>query len=253
MERTQLASFSLQNLPPKMVGDVLFSFLHAATLKSIARSCHCFLYALHAAPLMTRWRAQNQLKWCLSGGKVKVDSNDDEVAWGCGDWHPGGVAIAELQLHAAISICFRFVLERASGEGGDILMGLTRCPDCEPHVLQEALETGYSFIMGRELAPPSIFYGGMNVRCCCSRGDGEGPRIDFGPGSGPQIATRMAKLRIAGDWVEFQLSNGNVRAHDFSGRSFQWGARLRQGEIWKPTMAWTGSRAAVRIVLCRDP
>ena len=135
--------------------------------------------------------------------------------------------------------------------------------------LEELLEMGYHYIMGRRidadgeiqtspsgsqpggeggLAPCSIFYGGRSRRCCFAMptANSSGPSIDMGhDGSSPGS---LAKLRNQGDWVEFWLVGGTLRATDHAGRTHVWGSlRVRDGEIWVPTLAWTGSRARIRL------
>lgn len=135
------------------------------------------------------------------------------------------------------------------------------------------LEMGYHYIMGRRLdadgfiqtssratpndgggrvAPRSIFYGGRSRRCCFatptvhrSSGGPSGPTIDTGR-DGKSPAT-LARLRHVGDWVEFALRDGVLSATDHTGNSHVWGVRVQDGEIWVPTVAWTGSRASVRL------
>ena len=69
--------------------------------------------------------------------------------------------------------------------------------------------------------------------------------MDVGP-DGRSPGT-LAKLRHVGDWVEFWLHDGQVRATDHAGRTHVWGMRVADGEVWVPTVAWTGSRASVRL------
>ena len=54
-------------------------------------------------------------------------------------------------------------------------------------------------------------------------------------------------LGHAGDWVEFWLVDGQLRATDHAGHTHVWGMRVEAGEVWVPTLAWTGSRASVRL------
>jgi hypothetical protein len=135
------------------------------------------------------------------------------------------------------------------------------------------LEMGYHYLMGRRfdadgfiqtspraapngsggrVAPRSIFYGGRSRRCCFATptahrasGGPSGPTIDTGR-DGKSPAT-LAKLRKVGDWVEFALRDGVLSATDHTGHSHAWGARVEDGEIWVPTVAWTGSRTSVRL------
>ena len=85
-------------------------------------------------------------------------------------------------------------------------------------------------------------------RCCFAPPtmQSSGPSIDMGhDGSSPG---KLAKLRAVGDWVEFSLLvDGRLRGTDHTGGSFLWGTHVTEGERWVPTMAWTGSRASVRL------
>ena len=72
-----------------------------------------------------------------------------------------------------------------------------------------------------------------------------GPSID--PGVDGRSPSQLAKLKRVGDWVEFSLVQGRLRATDHTGRTHVWGARVEDGEVWVPTLAWTGSRAGVRL------
>jgi len=234
-------------LPAELFGSQICPFLYSAALRYLARVCPAFCLALRHAPEEIRRRGNNLVCWSEFGGGSQVELCDAAVALGGGTWHPGGVAVADLPLRDRSSISFRFVLERPCASG-DLLLGITRCfEDSSQIALQAALDTGYCFIMGRELAPASIFFGGRSLRCCYSIGNGEGPRIDYGPRPRILRGGRLMKLRALGDWVEFQVLDGMVQAHDNSGYTFQWGARLSEGELWKPTVAWTGSRVAIRI------
>jgi len=72
-----------------------------------------------------------------------------------------------------------------------------------------------------------------------------GPQIDQGPdGRSPG---NLAKLRHCGDWVEFCVRGGVLVATDHTGKVYTWGAGVAAGESWVPTVAWTGSRAGVRL------
>lgn len=221
--------------------------LYAADLRSASICCRQSLQALLAAPEIVRWQARNLVCWHSFGGGARADDGDPAVVVGGGGWHPGGVATAALHLSSVSRAAFRFEVERVS-RIGDLLLGLTRIRSrLSDNQLQEALDMGYHFIMGRELAPASIFYGGRSLRCCFSHGDGKGPALDYGLPSGPQTDFRMSRLCKKGDWVEFHLTDGVVRATDFSGRTFQWFSRMGADEIWQPTVAWTGSTASIRI------
>ena len=90
----------------------------------------------------------------------------------------------------------------------------------------------------------------------------------------------LAKLRHVGDWVEFSLLDGELSATDHTGHAHTWGMRdihtgmrdihaymhayrhacihayrhahtwgmrVDEGEVWVPTLAWTGSKASVRL------
>lgn len=228
----------------------LLPFLHAAALRSFG-ICTSQLWAvLKNTPAEFR-RACELVKWTAYGGGAHGDTKDVAVAVGGGGWHPGGVAVAELPLSTDFEISFRFVLEANSG-GGDLLFGLTRREEaCSEEQLQKALAIGYGFIMGRELAPASIFYGGGSLRCAFATGDQKGPRIDYGPAGGIQVEGRLSRIRKPGEWVDFRVSNGIVQAQDYKGNVFKWGASLQPGEVWQPTVAWTGSKASVRVLRCK--
>jgi len=197
-----------------------------------------------------RRRARSFIRWRGIGAGAHVDEQDPSVAVGGGGWHPGGVAVADLQITKESRTTFRFVVEQKSNRGGDLLLGITRCDEwLSRSQEQEALDTGYGYIMGRELARASIFYGGGSMRCCCSRGDGAGPQIDHGPAARIQRDARMARLSRAENWVDFELAEGVVTARDFLDSTFEWSATIGPDEVWQPTVAWTGSNAALRIVL----
>ena len=66
-----------------------------------------------------------------------------------------------------------------------------------------------------------------------------GPRIDHGPDQ--RSPGRLAKLRRVGDWVEFSVQGGVFRAIDHKHQEFLWDAQVAAGEIWVPTVAWTGT------------
>jgi len=233
-----------------VVGHMVFANLRAADLRSAAAACGALQQELQRAPHDVRWCAQSLVRWSACGGGAHVDERDPAVVIGGGTWHPGGVAVADLRLTNAWRGAWRFVLERGARRG-DLLFGITRVDAGKSSLeLEEALATGYGFIMGRKLAPASIFFGGYSMRCCASRGDGQGPVVDYGPVAGPQMDYQMSPLRAAGDWVEFRLDEGTLRARDSGGRGFLWAAKLTAGEVWRPTVAWSGSSAAVRIVLC---
>lgn len=224
-------------------------FLQAAALRSFAICTSQLWIVLKSTPAEYQ-RACDLVKWTVCGGGASADKMDVAVAVGGGGWHPGGVAVAELPLSTDLEVSFRFVLE-TSNRVGDLLFGLTRCDKARSaEQLEKAMAIGYGFIMGREHAPASIVYGGSSCRCAFSRGDGQGLRIDYGPGGGIQVEGRLAKLRNAGEWVDFHVSNGSVRAQDFQDNVFEWGAKLQPEELWQPTVAWTGSKACVRVLRC---
>lgn len=243
-----VAEQALIELPADAIGRQLLPCLHAASLRNLALCCRQLLRLLRAMPEQSA-RARDLICWCAVGAGASVDAKDVAVATGAGNWHPGGVALAQLQLTAVAHLCVRFQLETGYAKG-DLILGLTQCvPTMSADELQEGLDQGYSFIMGRELGPPSIFYGGRSLRCCYSLGDDKGPRIDYGTSEGPQVGTCLARLRHVGDWVDFQVKEGVVFARDFAGGTFKWHAQISPGEIWQPALAWTGSDASVRVML----
>jgi len=224
----------------------LLPFLQAVALRLFGICSSQLLLVLKTTPAEYQ-RACELVKWRAFGGGAYPDAKDVSVAVGSGSWYPGGAAVAELPLSSKLDTAFRFVLETSS-RCGDLLFGLTRCFEtCGEEQLRKALASGYEFILGRELAPASIFYCGSDLSYY-SQGDGTGSRIDCGPRPGIQADGRLVRVRNPGEWVEFNLSNGVVSARDFQGNVFEWRARLQPGEIWRPTIAWTGSKACVRIL-----
>merc|ERR1712061_892491 len=100
-------------------------------------------------------------------------------------------AIADVPIGALSQLSLRFQLDRCEvrqgslvyspsvkwSGGGDLIFGITKVrPGMTNVFLQQALDTGYSYIMGREMAPESMFYGGRSRRCCDALGTGSGPR-----------------------------------------------------------------------------
>ena len=61
----------------------------------------------------------------------------------------------------------------------------------------------------------------------------------------PTLTSTLTLARCPGDWVEFALVDGTLRATDYAGQTFVWGTRVAEGEVWVPTVAWTGSRASI--------
>ena len=97
----------------------------------------------------------------------------------------------------------------------------------------------------------TIFLAGLRPHTDCpalqnpTEDRASGPQIDQGPdGRSPG---KLAKLRHCGDWVEFSLRGGVLVATDHTGNVYTWGAGVTAGESWVPTIAWTGSRAGVRL------
>ena len=226
-----------------------------------------------------RRRACWRHEWTSVGAGAVIQRADSAVCAGDGSWHPGGVALASaLQLSRAQDYSgFRLIIDTASGR--DLLMGITEQPGVQPTTSGDVgegtaegtpiLKMGYHYIMGRRLgadgevrvdgsgglgmAPRSIFYGGRSRRCCFAPPTMQagvsiqpsGPSIDMGANSASP--GKLAKLRNVGDWVEFSLFDGQLRATDYTGQTHVWGARMGHGQIWVPTVAWTGSRASVRL------
>ena len=251
----------------------IYMLLPAYSLRAAAASNTAWHRALQQAPRLVRWRAGWLHHWTLAGAGACIQSTDAAVCAGDGSWTPCGVALATtLHMSTAQDSGFRLVVEDAAP--GDLLMGITLFQpgvgdDGATPRLEELLEMGYHYIMGRRidadgeiqtspsgsqpggeggLAPCSIFYGGRSRRCCFAMptANSSGPSIDMGhDGSSPGS---LAKLRNQGDWVEFWLVGGTLRATDHAGRTHVWGSlRVRDGEIWVPTLAWTGSRARIRL------
>lgn len=225
----------------------LLPCLQALELRHVAIGNTRLMMALELHPQDCR-RARSFVRWLCTGGKARIIDWDKCLVTCDGGWHPGGVAVAQLNVTESSETSFRFQLE-ANAKGGDLLFGLTKsCQHLDTEQLSDALDSGYSFIMGRDLAPASIFYGGRSLRCCFSRGTGQGPVIDYGTSSGTaQVEGRLARLLVAGDWVQFEVANGVVSASDMTGQSFQWGSTIKGRDVWQPTVAWTGSKATIRI------
>eukprot|EP01052_Picozoa_sp_SAG31_P000072 SAG31_NODE_2_length_46263_cov_45.908043_42_plen_294_part_00 len=225
----------------------IFDLLPPSSLRACAVANKAWRDALQCAPETVRRRAGWLHRWTAAAAGASVCKGYGDVVRGGGSWHPGGVAIsATLHLSAAQNVSFRIVVEVASP--GDLLVGITRLECAAPQTIHSAdltlLCMGYDYIMGRsssgKMAPPSIFYGGRSLRCCFSDPDygDEGPKIDHSDdGRSPG---RLAKLRHLGDWVEFNLQGGVLRAVDHKHGHFCWGRRVPMNEVWVPTVAWTG-------------
>jgi hypothetical protein len=261
----------------------IYALLPAYSLRAAAATNSAWCRALRQAPQHIRRRASWMHHWTVASTGASIWCADSAVCTGDGTWSPGGVALATtLQLSRAQTSGFRLVVEDAAP--GDLLMGITLLhPEAATPVASSSggsgatgvaavdndvatsslLEMGYNFIMGRGLdangdiqmspghggvlAPRSIFYGGRSRRCVFANPSATniGPSIDMGPdGSSPGM---LAKLRHVGDFVEFSLVDGQLRATDHTGHTHTWGVELEAGEFWVPTMAWTGSRASIRL------
>lgn len=251
----------------------IYTFLPAFSLRSAAASNTAWCRALRRAPLLIRQRASWLHHWTLAGAGATIQQPDSAVCTGDGNWTPGGLALAStVHLTRAQNTGFRFVVEDAAP--GDLLMGLTlhqpdtaAPPAAAGALLEQLLGMGYHYMMGRRidadgeiqtspsalpdaggsLAPRSIFYGGRSRRCVFATPGlhSNGPTMDMGPdGNSPST---LAKLRHVGDWVEFSIMSGTLRATDHRGQTHVWGTQVEEGEVWVPTLAWTGSRAAIRI------
>ena len=236
----------------------IFSQLPAHSLRACAATNRAWKQALLRAPDDVRRRLRWRHQWTEVGAGASIPRGDPTVCIGAGTWHPGGVAVAAtLQMSKAEDSGFRLILEDASP--GDLLAGITLhkllssggtdSPGrrAAASSVGRLLDMGYDFIMGRTgteggTAPKSIFYGGRSLRCCFSEPSNcDGPQIDHGPDL--RSPGRLAKLRHAGDWVEFSLRGGELRAVDHRRQTFVWHARVSEGEIWVPTLAWTGKGA----------
>lgn len=242
---------AIASLSDEVLSRHILPLLPGVSLRDAAGSCRLWLRSLHATDAEVQRRARWVWTWQVVGGGARRHLHDPAVAIGGGDWHPGGVAVASLALTADVDVAWRIVLDLPGT--GDLLLGVTRAPPSRDlaqlkSVQDDAVSAGCDYMMGRGSAPPSMFYGGRSPGCCvapgmfCS-GDGTGPRLDFRP----RDCVRLTKLRRPGDWVEFQMQRGGLSARDFSGRSFQWSVRVRHGEVWLPTVAWTGSTAHLRL------
>ena len=71
------------------------------------------------------------------------------------------------------------------------------------------------------------------------------PNPNRNPHPNLSLTSTLTLTRCAGDWVEFVLVDGTLRATDYAGQTFVWGTRVAEGEVWVPTVAWTGSRASI--------
>lgn len=130
-----------------------------------------------------------------------------------------------------------------------MLLGLTKRNNAQPDNDRFGmLAAGYEYILGRGVAPASLFIGTGSARQCgFSRGDGTGPKVDE-RSVGLSAAGGVPGLRYTGQWLELQCRAGFVTAIDFAGKQFQWGTTIKATEVWQPTFAWTGSTASIRIV-----
>jgi len=237
----------LQRVVNHDVIEQIYSCLYATELKHMANASKFTHTALESAPNHVQRRLQNALHWCHVGAGARICKRDISIAFNTGTWHPGGVAIADLQITSHSDVSFRFEVAHRGTKGGDLLFGLTKRKTALPDdVFLASLETGYEYILGRESAPASMFISSGSVRqCCFSRGDGTGPMIDNRLGS---ATVQISKLSLAGQWIEFHCRAGLITAIDFKGKPFQWNSSISEKEVWQPTFAWTGSTASIRIV-----
>lgn len=220
------------------------AFLYPTELKHLGYGAKFLREALKTLSDDVQWRLQNMVRWYDVGGGARICKRDDSVAFSTGKWSPGGVAVADLQITSDCNVSFRFEVTFQARRGGDVLFGLTR--RSKPDSADDSpamLAAGYEYILGRGLAPASLFIGTGSARQCgFSRGDGTGPIIDSrSPGKVPG-------LRCPGHFMELQCRAGFVIATDFAGKQFQWSTTIKETEIWQPTFAWTGSTASIRIV-----
>ena len=277
-----LSECNFAALPEDALSNI-YALLPAYSLRAAAAVNAAWCHALWRAPVPVRQRASWRHHWTRAGGGASIGFGaDSAVCTGDGTWH-GGVALAStLRLSSAQDSGFRLVVEAAAP--GDLLMGITLHPEAATPAASAdggsggvgggggpggptPLEMGYNYMMGRRcdadgsiqtsalaapgggggVAPRSIFYGGRSRRCCFATptAHSSGPSIDMGR-DGRSPAT-LAKLRRVGDWVEFSLAEGSLSATDHAGHTHAWGTRVADGEVWVPTVAWTGSRAAVRL------
>merc|ERR1711871_1439271 len=98
-------------LLPFDVLSPLFSFLHSAAIRHFATCSPGVASALERTP-SDRLRACLLVRWYIFGGGAHVDERDLAVAIGDGQWCPGGVAVADLSVHATSDIAFRFIIDR---------------------------------------------------------------------------------------------------------------------------------------------
>ena len=260
--------FSFAELPEDAMSSI-YTLLPAHSLRAAAASNTAWCHALRRAPQAVRSRAGWLHCWTSAGAGASIQHTDSAVCSGDGSWSPGGVALAStLPLSRTQDSGFRLVVEDAAP--GDLLMGITlHQPEAAGAAAggddgrMSLLEMGYHYIMGRRLgadgsvqispgvggvvAPRSIFYGGRSRRCVFAAPtiNSSGPTVDTGPdGRSPG---KLAKLRHVGDWVEFWLVDGQLSATDHAGHTHAWGVQVEVGEVWVPTLAWTGSRASIRL------
>ena len=247
----------------------IYTFLPSYSLRAAAATNKCWSHALRQAPLPVRQRAAWRHRWTRVGAGASLQHPDSCVCTCDGTWSPGGVVLSTtLRLSLGRDAGFRLVVEDVAP--GDLLMGITlHRPDDDEGLRvrhQRLIDTGYHYIMGRHLeadgdiqlsphpagdacrvATRSIFYGGRSRRCVFATPTENSCGLAIDAGADGRSPDRLAKLRRVGDWVEFALVGGVLRATDYTGKAFVWGTRVEEGEIWVPTLAWTGSRASIRL------
>jgi len=240
---------SLQAFDGSIMNDIC-SYLFATELKHLGDAASRMKSALENTSDDVKWRLQNIVRWCHSGGEAQICKRDASVAFSCGGWYPGGVALADLRITSDCNLSFRFEVTFPGTPARDVMIGLTQCTDGTSwDKCQAAMDTGYEYIMGRGPAPASIFIGGGSVaQCCFSSGDSSGPRVDsLSEGAGLECTG----MYCIGQWIHFCCTAGVITATDDSGNFFQWSTKIKEGEIWQPAFAWSGSSTSIRIVQCK--
>lgn len=229
------------------------SYLFSAELKNLGDAAVFLRSALHNASDEVKWRLAHLIRWCRAGGGAQICAFDTSVAFNDGNWYPGGVALADLQITLESNLTFRLEVSSTVMSLGDVLVGLTRRVSTASKVESApAFESGFEYILGRGSAPASIFVGyGYAGQCWSSHGDGNGP---FPDNSSECASSDTPQLRCKGEWLEFQCIAGAVSAKHSSGNFFSWNTKIDKGEIWQPTLAWMGrgNVASIRILRTRS-
>lgn len=249
---------SLRAFDGYIIEDIC-SFLFPVELKNLGDAASMTRSALKGSSEEVIWRLQNIVRWCRAGGEARICKRDASVAFSSGGWYPGGVAVADLRITSDCNLSFRFEVAFSGTPIGDVMLGLTKssaaassdeyCAVAERDDYFAAMQTSYEYLMGRGLAPASIFVGGGSVtQCCFSSGNGTEPRVDC---LSEDVTFECIEMCRIGEWMEFQCRAGVITATDSSGNFFRWAMKINKAEIWQPAFAWSGSTASIRIVQCK--